>query len=224
MPLVFAENEETESGITYEDRTGISYQYPRAYRRIIAPGERFIYYRGRRKRGGGRLPQVYFGTGVVGNISPDRNQEDRYICEILDYEPFTAPISFKNSDGKYFETGAARRGYFQRGVRVISDADFLKILETAQAAVEASVAPRGPQAGVLTTRAGHITYASLAMARAIEEFAVQAALTEIRSRYSDCPVEPQPRNNPGFDVLVRAPSGDIYAEVKGTTRAFPHSS
>ena len=52
MPLVFAENEETESGITYEDRTGIAYQYPPMYQRMIRPGERFVYYKGRRTRGG----------------------------------------------------------------------------------------------------------------------------------------------------------------------------
>jgi hypothetical protein len=30
MPLVFAENEATESGISYEDRPGISVSVPRA--------------------------------------------------------------------------------------------------------------------------------------------------------------------------------------------------
>ena len=221
MPLVFAENEETESGITYEDRTGISYQYPRAYRRIISPGERFIYYRGRRKKGGGRLPQVYFGTGVVGNISTDRNRGDRYVCEILDHAPFAAPVPFKKPNGEYFETGAERRGYFQRGVRVISDADFQHILETAQATLEANLTAQNLQPEAVIAPVGSITYASVAVARAIEEFAVEAALTEIRKRYADCSAKSQPRNNPGFDVLVHGPGGHIYAEVKGTTRPFP---
>ena len=131
MPLVFAENEETESGITYQDRTGISYQYPRAYRRMISPGERFVYYRGRRKRGGGRAPQVYFGIGVVGKVSAE--QAGRFVCEVLDYEPFSAPVPFKDSTGAYFETGANRPGYFQPGVRRISVSDFQRILEAARA-------------------------------------------------------------------------------------------
>src|SRR5688500_9112137 len=110
MPLVFAENEATESGISYDDRTGISYQYPARYRRVIQPGERFVYYRGRRSKSGSRIPQVYFGCGVVGDISPD---EGRFLCEVLDYKPFAVPISFKDANGNYFESGASRRGYFQ---------------------------------------------------------------------------------------------------------------
>ena len=37
VPLIFAENEVTESGISYEDRTGVSYQYPSRYRLLIQP-------------------------------------------------------------------------------------------------------------------------------------------------------------------------------------------
>src|SRR4051812_15161292 len=109
MPLVFAENEATESGIAYDDRTGISYQYPSRYRRLIQPGERFVYYRGRRSKAGTRIPQVYFGCGVVGNIAPDGGDGGRLVCEVLDYKPFAHPISFKNPQGKYFENGADRR-------------------------------------------------------------------------------------------------------------------
>lgn len=54
MPLVLAENERSESGIRYADRTGVSYQFPRIYRGLLRPGERFVYYRGRGKIGGGR--------------------------------------------------------------------------------------------------------------------------------------------------------------------------
>lgn len=68
MPLVFASNEETESGLSYDDRAGVSYEFPRMYRRLVVPGTRFLYYRGRRKVGGGRQPQVYFGSGLVGAI------------------------------------------------------------------------------------------------------------------------------------------------------------
>lgn len=81
MPLIFAENEESESGIRYEDRTGISYQFPAIYRKTIQPGERFIYYRGRKKRGGGRAPQVYFGVGVVGDVMSEDN--GRFACRVL---------------------------------------------------------------------------------------------------------------------------------------------
>lgn len=73
MPLVFAENEATESGITYEDRTGSSYEYPKMYRRLIRSGERFVYYKGRKKHGGGRAPQIILGRASLGALFPREN-------------------------------------------------------------------------------------------------------------------------------------------------------
>ncbi len=169
MPLVFAENEETESGITYQDRTGVSYQYPRAYRRIIRSGERFVYYKGRRKRGGGRAPQVYFGVGLVGPTAPDPSRQDHFVCEIP-----------------------------QAGAEVGTVLDF----------------PRGQ--GPLMP-----AYASPEKLRALEAFAVRVALDELRRRYSGSTPEPQPRNNPGFDILLRGSDPDLYVEVKGTERGAP---
>lgn len=131
MPLVFAENEATESGITYDDRTGVSYQYPRMYRRLIQPGERFLYYRGRKRSRGGRAPQVYFGTGIVGSTKIDPEDSSRLRCDVLDYRAFSTPVPFKDVSGRYLEDGGARRGYFQRGVRRISDAEFRRIIDLA---------------------------------------------------------------------------------------------
>ncbi len=223
MPLVFAESEATAAGIMYEDRTGVSYQYPKSYRRIIQPGEQFVYYRGRRKRGGGSAPQVYFGTGVVGDTAPDPNRPDRFTCEILDYRAFPMPVPFKNAGGDYLETGADRRGYFQPGVRVISEEDFKRIIEAAQmnavAAEEPASAPAADESRTLGSG-----YASPATLRAVEDFALRVALDEVRRRYPHTTVERQPRNNPGFDILVRrteASAERIYLEVKGTTRGFP---
>jgi hypothetical protein len=62
------------------------------------------------------------------------------------------------------------------------------------------------------------------MLRAVEDFAVGVALGDVRRRYPNAMVEPQPRNNPGFDILIQwsEPSVErLYVEVKGTTRAFP---
>ena len=128
MPLVFAENEATESGITYDDRTGVSYQYPRMYRRLVQPGERFLYYRGRKRRGGGRAPQVYFGMGIVGSIQTDAHDTTRLRCDILQYRAFSNAVPFKDSSGRYLEDGGIRRGYFQRGVRRISESEFQRII------------------------------------------------------------------------------------------------
>ena len=219
MPLVFSENEETESGITYEDRTGIAYQYPTIYRRLINPGERFVYYKGRRKRGGGRMPQVYFGAGIVGSVRPDPSHSGRMVCSVLDYWPFRTPVPFKQKTGGYFEPGAERRGYFQRGVRVISEEDFERITETAEQLSndlnsEESY-PLGPQ------RRMGLAYASQDKILEVESFATEAAQKEITHRWKDVRIQVQPRNNPGFDILVRSGEKVVYVEVKGTERSVP---
>jgi len=223
MPLVFAENEATESGISYDDRTGISYQYPGRYRSAIQPGERFVYYRGRRSKDGRRMPQVYFGSGVVGNTFRDPKHPERFICEVLDYRAFAVAVSFKNVRGEYFETGADRRGYFQPGVRVISEDDFKRIIQSAQTnAIEAEKVVG--ELGSDENRGAAPGYASPAVLRLVEDFAVRVALEEIRRRYPGAIVESQPRNNPGFDILVREPNASkklTYFEVKGTTRGQP---
>lgn len=130
MPLILSENQYTESGIVYDDNTGISYQFPKMYRRTIKPGTPFAYYRGR-KRKVGRQPQVYFGTGIVGDVEPDSASIGRLKCEILNYRAFPAPVPFKVGKIGYLEVGGKRKGYFQQGVRAISEAEFAAILEAA---------------------------------------------------------------------------------------------
>lgn len=214
MPLVLTENDATESGIVYEDRTGVSYQFPKMYRRLIVPGEPFLYYRGRRKVGGGRQPQIYFGVGVVGQVSQDPAAPERLNCFVLDYRPFQSPVPFKDLSGSYRESGGARRGYYQRGVRSISDSEFASVLEAAALPDKYEV----PAGSDLIARA---KYASPENIRAIERFAVDAALVELRRRYPIAAIRELPRNNPGFDIEITAPEGLIYVEVKGTERGSP---
>ena len=222
MPLVFAENEATESGISYDDRTGVSYQYPARYRRIIQSGERFVYYKGRKSRDGARVPQVYFGAGVVGAIQPDPGRPDCFMCEVLDYRPFSKPITFKDARGEYFESGANRRGYFQPGVRIIPEADFRRIIEAARLDRPVYGEHNVGSATEAAERTAAAWYASLATLRAVEEFAVRMALDDVRRRYFHAEVERQPHNNPGFDILVRLSSDELlYIEVKGTARGYP---
>src|ERR1700679_563590 len=94
MPLVLSENEVTESGITYADKTGISYEFPKMYLRIIQPGQSFVYYRGRRKKSG-RQPQIYFGSGIIGEVTRANSVSHRLNCEILNFRPFKTHVPFK---------------------------------------------------------------------------------------------------------------------------------
>lgn len=219
MPLILTENEASESGITYEDRTGISYQYPKMYRRTVQSGERFVYYRGRGRKNGRRGPQVYFGSGVVGEIAPDPSVAGRLVCRILDYRPFPAPVPFKEPGGNYRERGGSRSGYYQRGVRTITSDEFVAILDAANADSEFAKSDGGP------TQPTHVVpgprYASPEKLRAIETFAIGVAVEEIARRYPGVKAHTLPRNNPGFDIELGLSDGPIYVEVKGTERATP---
>jgi hypothetical protein len=90
MPLVFASNEASASGHDYDDKTGTSYEYPALYKNRIKEGERFIYYRGVRRRNNRRGPAEYFGYGVVGLIRKSVN-DSMWTCEIREYQPFEHP-------------------------------------------------------------------------------------------------------------------------------------
>jgi hypothetical protein len=216
MPLVFTENEATESGIHYADRTGVSYQFPKMYRGLIKPGERFVYYRGRYRKDGGRSPQVYFGTGVVGMVRADDDSSGRFSCEVLDYSPFERPVLFKTPSDSYFESGGVVRGYFQRGVRRVSEVDYRRILEAADG-LNAALGEAGKNES-----GGRQSYASAEVARQIETFSVGVAVQEIQRRFPKADVDVLPRNNPGFDLLVRlTPDSTLFVEVKGTGQKRP---
>lgn len=215
MPLILAQNEITASGHTYDDRTGVSYEYPKKYKNAIQPGERFIYYMGRRQQNTMNGRQVYFGTGVIGHVHPSPNSKDLLECDLLDYTPFVEPIFFKNADGSYREPRAeVQRGYFRNGVRVIAEEDFDKILAAADAS---SIEPRLVPTGLV-----NLSYAPEETRSAVERYSVDVALAMLREESPGTSITEMPHNNPGYDICV----GDLqkprhFVEVKGTQRHEP---
>jgi hypothetical protein len=215
LPLVLAENEDTESGIRYEDRTGVRYQYPKQrYKNLIRSGERFVYYRGRKRKSGGRMQQLYFGTGVIGDTRDDPSAPGRMLCDVLDYRPFESPVPFRIGTTDYLEAGGRRKGYYQQGVRRIAEGEFRRILELAEAN-----SPRVDNDQEEARAGDH--YASPDAARMLEEFSVQQALSELASRFPGQPLKKMPRNNPGFDILIGKEPSQTYVEVKGTQSRVP---
>jgi hypothetical protein len=211
MPLVFASSEETESGIRYDDRTGISYEFPVMYRRLVVPGTPFVYYRGRRRVGGGRQAQVYFGAGVVGEVSASPSTSGRLACDILDFAQFSELVPFRRTDRRPLEPDGDRKGYYQRGVRPISDTVYREILQ-------AGLGQAPPTYEEPSSRG----YATAATARLVEDYAVAVAVELLRAETPDAEVITMPRNNPGYDLLVER-DGQIlrYAEAKGTQSSVP---
>ena len=122
MPLVLSTNEATESGIAYADVTGVESEYPCRYRKLVRPGERFVYYRGRPLPRGKTRPQQYFGTGVIDEISKSASGADRLICRILDYREFSNPVGLRWSNGTRVGPGGTAGGLsYRTGVRVITE-------------------------------------------------------------------------------------------------------
>lgn len=130
VPIVLSQNEVTESGHEYADVYGREYEYPKRYSRLVIPGTRFVYYRGRRSTGGQSRPPVYLGVGRIGQVRD--GPRDLLVCDIVDYREFPAPVVFKQN-GVYLEPGAndfpsrSVGMHFRPGVRSIDDAVYARI-------------------------------------------------------------------------------------------------
>lgn len=194
MPVVlFTAEGKAQSGYSYNDITGVSYEYPKRYAKLVQPGEPFVYH----------MPGCYTGSGIVGEITPSP-KPDHLVCAILNYVPFDKPVPLKNSDGINLEGPV----YFSQGVRPISEPVFQAILGTATTATWSAV----PLGG----------YAKPEDARAIEKISVAASIKWLSEKYDGESVLEMPHSNPGFDILVGDPQKPMWhAEVKGTRSQKP---
>jgi hypothetical protein len=110
-------------GSSYKDEVGIVYHFPKRYlKRIQAPNSHFVYYE---PRAGG--DQVYFGTGYIGEIWPDQDDQGHYYSEILEYDPFPKPVSYWGFRGSAFEPSRTMRN----SVRPIHKTTYDAILHAA---------------------------------------------------------------------------------------------
>ncbi|WP_285599627.1 DUF3883 domain-containing protein [Kineosporia sp. NBRC 101731] len=214
MPLILAQNEVSLSGHAYGDRTGISYEYPPRYRSVIQPGERFIYYMGRRRLTGSNAPQAYFGSGLIGRVQTSSSDPQLLECEILDYRPFAEHLYFKKTDGSYRESRAAEQGgYFRNGVRIVSEATFDEILVAAEALA--------PEDQIASGRIS-VNYVTAETRDEIERYSVDVAKRELITQFPGQSILEMPHNNPGYDICVGNPLNPTrFVEVKGTQRVDP---
>ncbi|QZS52664.1 DUF3883 domain-containing protein [Rhodococcus opacus] len=207
MPLVFTQNEANLSEHEYADVLGESYEYPRKYRKLIQRGEQFVYYRGRRRAAGGSRTPAYFGTGIVGEIT---SYGDRYRCTILEYQPFQAPVEFKDGES-YREPSANSHAsvgfFFQSGVRPIDQGSFDAICQVGL-----------PKSSTI----GNFAYPDAATAREIDELAMSLAIEKAHRKYPGARIERMPHNNPGFDIRISQDDITVrFIEVKGTRSSEP---
>jgi hypothetical protein len=127
-------NDRSLSEHDYDDVVGVRYEFPSRYRSLVAAGEHFVYYRGRRRSDGTSTPQVYLGAGVIGAIHQSESTAGRWVCEIEHWQPFVEPVYFKDSNGMHYESGGVQGGlYWRQGVRLLSDEEYERIMRAAEA-------------------------------------------------------------------------------------------
>ena len=132
MPLRLTVNDRSLSEHNYDDVLGVRYEFPPRYRCLVASGERFVYYRGRRRSNGRSTPQVYLGAGVIGAVHESESTPGRWACEIKSWDPFAEPVYFKDADGMYYESGGVQGGlYWRQGVRLLLDEEYDRIVRAA---------------------------------------------------------------------------------------------
>ena len=214
MPVVlFTTHGDESAGYTYDDRTGVSYEYPSGrYEAWIKTGERFLYVEG---------SKGYTGAGVIGKIRASATA-GRMTCEVLDYKEFQDAVPIRDpATGRYLEADtrvwSTGNVYWAQGVRPLMPDTYERVLELADATTTAGGPtqtgrpPRKPKAK------GKARYGSPDNNPLVDAIAMAAALDSVRERFPGLVVERMPHENPGFDIRV-GPADAIahYIEVKGT--------
>ena len=113
--------------------------------------------------------------------------------------------------------GGVRKGYYQLGVRRISEDEFQRILSLAN--IFGSENHEIPLAG---NRNKGYSYASPETTKKVDEYAIQAAKEYLAKEYPNSQIKLMAHNNPGFDVLLSDSDRWLYIEIKGTQRLLPH--
>ncbi|WP_156781140.1 hypothetical protein [Mycobacterium gordonae] len=217
MRLVLTQNEVSLSDIEYGDVLGKVYEYPSRYRTLIQPGERFVYYRGRRRADGSSQTPSYLGYGTIGVIT---HIGDRLRCTIEDYQAFKKPLPFKDGD-RYREPEANHRKaigfYFQVGVRSIDQNSFDEI-------VSAGLGD-APRKMVALKRATTTSAQPKPEKKVRDDQAYELALTlakqEAKSEWPSAKVFQAPSGQ-YFSLIVKQQNGDSHhIAVKATDASEP---
>lgn len=222
MPLVFTHNEVSLSEIDYADDLGKSYEYPPRYRKLIRTGERFVYYRGRRRADGSSQTPAYIGIGTVGDIT---EVGSRLSCTVESYRSFKHPVPFKDGE-VYREPEANQRSavgfYFQVGVRQIDVASY-------DAIVAAGLGRQAPKPATATSTkkaplTAETTVSSPVTGSAdsdVQLLALSLATAEAKSQWSSAKIFRAPAGQ-YYSLIVRHPNAETHhVAVKSTREPEP---
>ncbi|KHO22983.1 hypothetical protein [Mycolicibacterium setense] len=218
MPLVLTQNEKSAAAITYDDRLGTSYEFPRRYQKFVQPGESFVYYRGKRSATGSIQVPHYFGTGVVGAVTP--TDDGRLRCAITNYRPFAATVPLKQDD-RYMEPGADGRLpkevglHFRTGVRTIDQKAF-------DAIVAVGLGRKATKKAASKRMVKKTVSQSAKTAKdEVHDLAVKLATSEAKAQWPSAKIFLAPTGQ-YFSLIVRHPNGETHhVAVKSTVDDEP---
>ena len=221
MPLVFTQNDVSVADIDYADVLGKVYEYPARYRKLIQPGERFVYYRGRRRADGSSQTPSYLGCGTVGKIT---EISDRFRCTIENYQEFKNPVPFKEGD-TYREPEANQRKaigfYFQVGVRPIDQRSYDEIVAAGLGSVTMQKASVAGTAKVTTPTSSSTSSSSRSSDENAQALALTLAIAEAKAQWPSAKIFRAPAGQ-HFSLIVRQPIGENHhVAVKSTEHEEP---
>jgi hypothetical protein len=236
MPIVLTNNEVViNPEHAWRDIEGVQYHYPNQYKNLIKSGERFIYYKGVRRKQGKRAFAEYFGTGVIGEIRVDPASSNKsrpsWFCTIENYLPFLQPIPAK-INGTFFE-GDPNKIIWRNSVRNLSLAAYEKILAAGGVArgptpKAAAQVQEGNDLLIPRKKVGAGSGASnggwrkSSQAKAVGDWAEDAAIKFVRETLYAKDVVHRARigEKPGWDFDYIDQGGMLQrVEVKGTVAA-----
>jgi hypothetical protein len=126
---------------------------------------------------------------------------------VHDAELFADVVPIRDANGDYFETGSQVGTNWANGVRRIPDAAYDSIM----LAAGSTGAPGHPGPG----------FASPTHASAMERYSVDVVMDLLGGEFGAPNVREMPVNNPGYDIEVTTPGGELHVEVKGTILPMP---
>ncbi|HET7085147.1 MAG TPA: DUF3883 domain-containing protein [Rhizomicrobium sp.] len=235
MALILTSNEVViNPDHAWKNIEGVQYHYPNQYKNLIKPGERFVYYRGVRRKDGRRDQAEYFGVGIIGEIKIDSETADQsrpsWFCSIEDYKPFAIPVPAK-VDGTFFENIPSN--LWRNGVRSLPDPIYEKIIS--ESGVQQAPAPPIELATKIDESGSLLVPKKKAVggsssgawrkskrAKQVGDWAEDAAMKFVRESLgeNDVTYRAGMGEKPGWDFEYTDKSGLLHRiEVKGTVSA-----
>ena len=156
MYAVIAENDVTQ----WADSTGVFYHFPKRYAKLLRPGTKLVYYKGKirdKAFAAARMSPAahYFAIATAGRQIPDKESDkgDLYLI-IEDYRQFSNPVPI-SIGGTYLESIPQSRvsNFWRDGVRSTTDMVYQSIVQRGHAkpAEESQATPLAPATNDLTT-------------------------------------------------------------------------